>query len=236
MSDVTSPFTNACTKHPGVTGPFSCTRCGKYFCIECCYSLADGTISCHDCYAQAQAAPAIGTAPTPGVFRVSVAPRATTTYEDHALPGQGCIQHPTVNAPYKCDFCGARSCLTCDFYFLPNTHACPQCAAASSGQLSPARKKNMMWALITAGIASVVMVIFFSGVLNLERGMGAILAEVLFRLILFPAAIGAGLAMAAFRKGRSNHIGIWLALIWNFVLMIGVFSLSVIGLFSHGGE
>ena len=93
-----------------------------------------------------------------------------------------------------------------------------------------------MWALITAGIASVVMVIFFSGVLNLERGMGAILAEVLFRLILFPAAIGAGLAMAAFRKGRSNHIGIWLALIWNFVLMIGVFSLSVIGLFSHGGE
>jgi hypothetical protein len=230
---LTSPFTHKCAKHPSVAGPFLCARCGNHFCIECCYSLADGTISCHDCYSQPAANPVASAAaaatPVPSVLRVSLAePLPLARHEDPVLPGQGCIQHPTVRGVFTCQFCGAHSCPVCDFFFPPNMHACPQCASASSGSVSPARKKNMVGALISGGIATALMAVAMAGI---AQHANQTAAGIIFLLVLVGGAVGAGLAMAAFKKGRPNSIGIWLALIWNFILILTVVGMVFVGLF-----
>src|SRR4051812_44630915 len=116
-----NPFPQKCARHPEVAGPFACTHCGNHFCIECCYSMPDGTISCQDCYANTVQPVAASPVPSPSVMRVSV-PTAYSTpqYEEPVLPGQGCIQHPTTHGIFTCRFCGARSCGTCDFFFPPD--------------------------------------------------------------------------------------------------------------------
>ena len=226
-----------CVKHPGATETYPCGRCGNYFCAECCYSLPDGTVRCHECYARPAAPVAVAVAPaSPAPLRVSFP--SVTQYEpptETVGPGQGCLQHPQVRGVYQCRFCGAKSCATCNFFFPPDLHVCPLCAASSSGALSPVRKKQMIGGLVSAGIGTALMAIAFGGALSGMEGRGhEIAAGVLFLLVLGAGAVGSGLDMAAFKKGRSNSIGIWLGLVWNFVLILGVMGLIFVGLFMKG--
>jgi hypothetical protein len=228
MSEPTGSFPYACAKHPGVAGTFQCARCGNHFCIQCCYSLPDGTINCHECYAM----PGAATAPpqaSPGPLRVNVH-AASSRYEEPVLPGQGCIQHPDVRGIFQCQFCGARSCPTCDFFFPPAMHVCPQCASTSTGRLTPTRRKHMMGALIAGGSATVMLAVAFGGSM-MEMPGQEIVADILFLIAMLGAAIGAGLATASYKKGRHNSIGIWIGLVWNSLLILGVIGLIVLGIF-----
>src|SRR5881394_164605 len=205
MSDTpATSFPNPCARHVGVAGPFTCSHCGGHFCIECCYSLPDGTISCHDCYAKnppapvASTTPAVTAVPRP-VLRMNVSVAETTSHhEESVMPGQGCLQHPKVQGLFTCRFCGARSCVTCDFFFPPDIHACPQCASTSTGGLTPIRRKNMIGGLIAGGIATALMALSFVSMASGQGGKHAeLVAGLIFMLVLIGGAVGFGLGLAA---------------------------------------
>ena len=226
--NATSSFPYNCTKHTSVAGPFACSQCGNHFCIECCYSMPDGSIRCHDCYAQATA-PATAV-PTPATTYRVTAVASAPAHEEIVLPGQGCMQHPDVRGFFPCQFCGALSCPTCDFFFPPAMHVCPQCASSSSGRKTPIRKKNMIGALVAGAIATGLFAAAFGVIGGAGRG-AEVVVGVIFIFALLGACIGAGLAMASYKKGRSNSIGIWLGLIWNILLILIVVGLTCVGLF-----
>jgi hypothetical protein len=93
----------------------------------------------------------------------------------------------------------------------------------------------MIGGLISGGIATAIMGLGFATIASGGgRGAGVAVGGILLTVAVLPAAVGAGLAMAAFKKGRSNSIGIWLALIWNFVMILSVVGLVFVGLFMRG--
>ena len=228
--DTGGSFPNSCLKHPAVPGPFHCARCGNHFCVQCCFSMPDGTVHCRDCYAQEASTPvATATAVPASPLRMQTYTPAAR-HEEPIGPGQGCVQHPDVRGVFACQFCGARSCSTCDFFFPPSMHVCPQCAASSGGALTPTRRKNMMGGLISGAIGTVLIAIAF-GATMMEMPAQEIIAGILFLVALLAAAIGAGLATAAYKKTRSNTIGIWIAVVWNWLLIVSVLGLICAGLF-----
>jgi len=90
----------------------------------------------------------------------------------------------------------------------------------------------MIGGLIAGGIATALMAVSFVSMAAGEGGKHAeLVAGLIFMLVVIGGAVGFGLELAAFRKGRSNSIGVWLGLIWNLVLILAVIGLVFAGLF-----
>src|SRR5262245_1902521 len=136
---------NACPRHPAVAAQYTFSRCQQPCCLNCCYSMPDGSICCAPCYSQPQAAAVA----TPSVS--SVQAQSTST------PARGCPQHPVLPPVAFCKVCGRGSCVTCDFSFPPNIHLCPECVVSSQSALTPMRKKYMVSALVMAVWSSIGM-------------------------------------------------------------------------------
>lgn len=215
----------ACPRHPGVAAQYTCDRCKSPCCLNCCYSMPDGSICCTNCYSQPQ--PSAATAATPSV----------STFQGPATstPARGCPQHPLLPPVAFCKTCGKGSCVTCDFFFPPNLHLCPVCVATAHTNLTPQRKKYLVTAFVMASVSSLAIVIMMSGAL---AGMVdditvlIVLGLITMLMVAVPAAIGSGVAWAAYRPGGPNSIGIWISMIWNLLLLSGVVLLLVIGVFN----
>lgn len=243
------PPAASCPQHPGVSADFVCAQCQTAVCVECCYSLPNGSVCCKNCYAQGaeparpEPSPEPAVPAAPGGLRISGkgAPAirvATSTHTAAVRPvvaatiGIPCVQHPHVGAVARCKLCGAGSCHTCDFLFPGNVHLCPVCATTTKSRLSPLRKKYLIAAFCLAGWASLGLLVLMSGLL---AGLGedkvteVILGLVLVALIAVPAVVGTGLGMSTLRKGGPNPISAWIALVWNALLMAAILLLMVIG-------
>jgi len=248
MSGENSPAAGTtCSQHPGAAAPFVCARCQQAVCIDCCYSMPDGSVCCKTCYQNQSvaAAPVATAAPVttslrlasePAADKSSAAPQTYGGFRGHVTGGMGlrCYQHPHLAAVARCKLCGTGSCHTCDFVFPPNLHYCPSCIALSAGKITPRRKKYLIWSCALAAFAMLgfvgSMVIGAMGLAGDEMA-DTLLGIVLIVLAGFPTVIGTALAMSAWRSGGPNSIGVWIALIWNSLQCAGLLLLMIAGAF-----
>lgn len=190
--------------------------------------MPDGSICCTTCYSQPQ--PSAAAAPaTPAVSTPSV-----STFQGPATsaPARGCPQHPLLPPVAFCKTCGKGSCVTCDFFFPPNIHLCPVCVATAHTNLTPQRKKYLVTGFVMAAISSLAIVTMLSGALAgfADSPLAVVvLGAIMIFLVAVPAAVGSGVAWAAYRPGGPNSIGIWISMIWNLLLLGGVVMLLIIG-------
>jgi len=238
-----------CPLHPAVAAHFVCGRCQTAVCVDCCYKMADGSVCCKTCYhaeplsqsaaePAAQPAPAVTPPPLPAAssspWRVTINKASTpaAAYLPTRHLGVGCVQHPRVMAVANCENCGAPSCPTCDFVFPGKLHFCPVCIGEGTNKLSPRRKKYMIAAYALGVWSSLGLVALITGVAagladdavgELIVGFGVIL------LIGLPAIIGTGLGMSAKRPGGPNPFPVWIALVWNALILGGFILLMILG-------
>ncbi len=124
-------------------------------------------------------------------------------------------------------------CSTCDFALPGGAHICPTCAAAPKTNLSPRRKKFMIWSYILAGWCTVGMAILFSGAL---AGMASsksdqeALGGALMIFVVLPSIIGTCLGFSARNKHLPTPISVWIATIWNVIILACFGLLMVIGM------
>jgi hypothetical protein len=144
-----------------------------------------------------------------------------------------CAQHPKVQAIQQCRKCGGFMCATCDFAFPGDVHFCPACASRGEEGLSGKRKKFMIWSFVLAAWSTVGMTCLVSGAM---RGVArtkedqTALGLVLIFFVLGPAITGLSLGVTAKRKQASNPAALWIAVIWNAVLVTSYVMLTLIGL------
>jgi hypothetical protein len=124
-------------------------------------------------------------------------------------------------------------CGTCDFALPGGVHICPTCAAAPKTNLSPRRKKLMIWSYILAGLATVGMAIVFSGALAGmadNKSDAAALGGIVMIFTLLPSIIGTCLGFSAMDKRLPTPIGLWIATIWNGIILACFGLLMIIGM------
>jgi hypothetical protein len=92
----------------------------------------------------------------------------------------------------------------------------------------------MVTGFVMAAIASLCIVTLFSGALAALNNPMAIIALVIILAIVAAllAAIGTGVAWAAYRPGGPNSIGIWISMIWNMLLLGCVVYLRIMTAFN----
>ena len=210
-----------CAQHGKVAAVHACSDCGAAMCQTCTFQDTDGTSLCAGCITARAAAP------PPAAFSEPLPP---------PIPqGVHCVQHRAVAATSQCKLCGAFMCATCDFTLPGNLHVCPPCATAPRSELSPRRKRCLWGSFGLAIFATVGMGVFLSGLL---AGMGQTkegesLLGILFSLFaLVPALVGMGMGFSAIDKRLSNPMSLWVATIWNVVLVAVFVLLCVRGIFT----
>jgi hypothetical protein len=202
-----------CAAHPNVATNSVCAACGTPICDTCAFPGQRGRKLCLSCLPNEPASPA-GPA--------SLAPPL----------GTRCRQHPSVQATQKCKLCGSFMCPTCDFLMPGNVHVCPVCATAPRPALSPRRKKYMIASFVLAVIATVGMAVImsgaFAGMAHNKDDLQAL--GVLFMVIvLVPALAGMGMGFTAIDRRLTNPMSLWIATIWNLLIVGGFLLLCVIG-------
>jgi len=145
------------------------------------------------------------------------------------------VQHPSVAATAQCKSCGAFMCATCDFELPGGLHICPACAAAPKTALSPRRKKLLIGSYGLAVWSTLGMAVLLSGALA-EAGQTkegeAMLGVALSLFLLIPSIVGLALGFSATDKRFANGPAIWIAIIWNGIILGAFLLLSIIGTFS----
>ena len=147
--------------------------------------------------------------------------------------GMMCVQHSQVQATQQCRRCGAFMCPTCDFAFPGGIHFCPICVSKTDDGLSSRRKKFMISSYVLAAWSTVGMTCLVSGALSgLARTSAdrAALGWVLLIFVLGPAIAGLSLGMTARRSKGSNPPPLWIAIIWNAILVASFVVLMLIGI------
>jgi B-box zinc finger protein len=207
-----------CFQHRTVPAAFVCDDCGTPLCTTCIFELPGGVRLCADC-ANRRAASG---------QRAASAPIST-------LPvGVRCVQHPLVQATQQCKLCGAFMCTTCDFTMMGGIHVCPTCATAPRTTLSSRRKGLLIGAYALAGVATFGMALVMSGALaDMARTKeGETMLGLLFTfIVLIPAVIGMALGFSAIDRRLANPLSVWVAAIWNVIMVVAFLLLSLIGTF-----
>jgi hypothetical protein len=144
-----------------------------------------------------------------------------------------CAQHAKVQATQQCRRCGGYMCPTCDFAFPGGIHFCPTCVSSADEGLSGRRKKFMIWAYVLAAWSTVGMTCLLSGAMSgmvHNKEEQTALGWVLLIFVLAPAITGLSLGLTAKRKQVSNPATLWIAIIWNAILIASFVVLMLIGL------
>ncbi len=231
-----------CSRHPGVDAPYVCSRCGLSACINCCFTLDDGSVCCSTCLEPAPAPVVAPSAPKPpalspvkiGLKVKKDEPGAKGSAPVKPPPGAGCVQHPDVPVVAFCDLCRKGSCAVCDFVFDGDLHYCPACVVTNQEGLSPRKKKFLIASFVLAALSSLGFVATFVILAMMgENSAGAeAAATVLFLvLVLVPSITGAALGVSCFRKGGTPW-SVWVAAGWNFLVLGTLLLLAVIGHFA----
>ena len=146
-----------------------------------------------------------------------------------------CVQHPALPAAQQCQSCGGWMCATCDFALPNGMHFCPSCATKPQTTLSPRRRKAMIWSFVFGGVSSAGLV----GTMALaavrpgtttadQNALGYLMVIV----VLVPSIVGFGMGLGAIDRRFHNPVSLWVATVWN-GLILGLFLLlSVIGTMS----
>jgi hypothetical protein len=147
--------------------------------------------------------------------------------------GAVCVQHPWVQAAYQCLKCGAFMCPTCDFAFPGEKHFCPVCVSKPEEALAGSRKKLQVWSFVLAGWSTLGMTCVVSGALSglaEDKASETLLGSIFLLFILAPAITGLVLGLSAKRKQVANPAVLWIAIVWNAILVATFVLLMVIGM------
>jgi hypothetical protein len=126
-------------------------------------------------------------------------------------------------------------CQTCDFSFPGNIHLCPKCATEPQKGLKGKRKAYLIWSYILAGWSTLATIFFLGGGaagMGEEAGAEGIGLMMTF-FMLIPAIIGMALGSSAMER-RSKPISVWVATLWNGLIVALFILLCIVGL-SMGG-
>ena len=149
------------------------------------------------------------------------------------MTGKFCVQHPKIAATEQCKRCGGFMCPTCDFSFPGNLHLCPTCVSNTNEGLTPRRKKFLIWSYVLAIWATIGMACLVSGALSglaSNKEDTAALGYILLFFVLGPAITGLSLGVTAKSSRMGNPASLWIAIIWNAILVASFVLLMIIGL------
>ena len=203
-----------CVQHPGIDAKYACARCHAFICETCAFAQPDGSRLCPTCASSAVFAATASQGRTPWM-----------------PAGVMCRTHGSVAAVRYCDKCGAPMCATCDFEFPGNVHLCPTCATAPRTEMSSKRKRRVYWALglaIWSTVGTVVFLLVCAGATSAQEL--EVIGNVAGLLVLMPLLVGLGLSLSCFEKNLSNPPIIWVASIWNGVVIAAWILLIIVGL------
>lgn len=207
-----------CAQHPSVFATCVCADCGTPMCGTCAFDQSDGSRLCANC-AQHRA-----TAPPP---ILAAAARVTA--------GVRCVQHPHLQATGQCKTCGAFMCDTCAFDLPGGIKVCPACATAPRSALSPKRKKYLIGSFALASWCTVVMGALFAGAFSgfAETNAGEQAFGMLLMVVLvIPSIIGLALGVSSTDRRLANTMAMWIAIVWNALILGGFMLLMIVGLFA----
>jgi len=212
-----------CTNHSNLAAVFACGRCGMAICSLCAFPQDDGSRLCPNCatvHSTGSEPPTLG-----GVSAVTL-----------AVQDRKCQQHPNVAAVQICKVCGVPMCATCDFLLPGNLHLCPRCATSQPTGLSPKRRAYLIGSFALGVWCTLVMAALLAGAF---KGMTKNKADeeafgiLLMFLLLAPSIIGVALGVSSMDRRLPNSIAMWIATIWNGMILGGFLLLMIIGLFMN---
>jgi len=153
-----------------------------------------------------------------------------------APAGMCCVQHPTVPATNQCQLCGAYMCATCDFALPGGMHLCPVCATKPRTELSARRRQSRLWSFALAIWCTLGMAGLFGGAFaGMARSLAnaQVFGSLLTLGILVPAIVGLSLGLGAIDRRLVNPPSLWVATIWNGLIVAAFLLLTLIGLMRH---
>jgi hypothetical protein len=210
-----------CVNHTNLRAAFTCNRCGKAICQICAFPQDDDTWLCPLC--ATMSSNSLETPAHGGVSAVTL-----------AVQDRKCHLHPNVAAVQICKSCGVAMCATCDFALPGNLHLCPRCATTQRTGLSPKRKVYLVASFVLAAWCTAVMAALLAGAFQnmaeskeSETAFGMLLMVIL----LIPAIIGTALGVSSMDRRLPNSIAMWIATIWNGIILGGFLLLMIVGMF-----
>jgi hypothetical protein len=226
-----------CARHAQIRAVKVCQQCGAGMCNMCGF----GTDICNAC----SSGSALGTVPaTPAPdlpARPVIAPRPAYQRPVAQLgvgvpqgPQGTCVTHPAVTAAARCSNCGALVCHTCDFEVsgMRRGHLCPICAMVPTNGLLPTRKKFVIWGFLMAvwGTVGIGLLLggYFATMVHDRHDLVSLGYIILF-FVFLPALLGLGLSLGAQEKHLPNPPVVWIAVLWNAMLVAGNVTLTIIG-------
>jgi hypothetical protein len=234
-----------CEAHPRQAAVADCMACGKTLCGVCSFEVG-GRHYCSDCAvsgartasasasetALPPAAPMDASDPSTGLLNLSRGPGRRS-----AVPlGLKCAQHTEVDAVGQCRGCSNGVCATCDFEMPGGLHFCPACVDnAGSEEISPKRKKLAIAAIALAAYCTGMYLFMITGALYRALGsptdlqsLGCVVLVVLYA----PSIVGTALAGTARDRRLRNTTMIWIALVWNVVILAVLGIQMAVGVFT----
>lgn len=156
---------------------------------------------------------------------------AVAPVADLKLGGKMCTNHPAVSAFTSCNRCHIPICKTCAFTLREGYNLCPACASSGDQTMSPKRRKNMLWSFVFAGISTLFFIAFWIAMAAVQteaEAEGA--ATIIGMFILITGVVGMGYGFSAIDKRLHNPVSLWMATIWNIVLVAIYILLCVVGI------
>ncbi len=123
-------------------------------------------------------------------------------------------------------------CQTCTFDLPGGAKICPTCATAAP-KLSPKRKKLLIASYVLAVWCTIVMMALFGGMFRgfvRDKDDQEVLGLIFICLLLAPSITGLALGLSSMDKRLSNSIAMWVATVWNGVILAGFLLLEIVGL------
>lgn len=201
-----------CRRHSGLLAIGTCSACAAPVCGTCAFPQADGTSLCPECAMNAKKTGAQAAPP--------------------ALPGVMCAKHAAVAAVRACKLCGCGVCATCDFEFPGGLHVCPDCVTKSGRELSPRRRKTLIWSYVLAVWATFWLTLTMSGVFSgsvTTQEEQQVFGYVFAILVLVPAVAGTAMSIGGIDRRLGNPPAIWVSAVWNGIILLVFLLLCVIG-------
>lgn len=148
-----------------------------------------------------------------------------------------CVQHPHIHATGQCKSCGAFMCNTCAFELPGGIKICPTCATSPKTTISPKRKKALVSSFVLAIWCTAVMGALMGGLFRpmiTDEASQQALGMLLIFILLVPSIIGTALGVSSMERRMNNTMAMWIATIWNGLILVGFILLMIIGIMKGG--
>ena len=124
-------------------------------------------------------------------------------------------------------------CDTCKFELPGGIHICPSCATTTRTTINPKRKKMLIGSFALAVWCTLVMGAMMAGAFRSmvtdkvsEQAFGLLLMFIL----VIPSIIGLALGVSSMDRRLPNTIAMWIATVWNGLILGGFILLMIIGI------